>query len=71
MVFSSTTAIALPLLVLNLGMVLLMLGIMVAIVINEESLPAIRLVSTGAPPEMGFESGQKWHLFLSHIVRCS
>ena len=44
--------------------------IMVSIIVNEESLPAVRLVSTGAPPEMSFESGQKWHLFLSHIVRC-
>ena len=70
MVFSSTTAIASPLLAVNVGMVVLMLAIMVAIIVNEESLPAVRLVSTGAPPALAFEPGQQWHLFLSHIVRC-
>ena len=43
MVFTSTTAITSPLLTVNLGMVVLMLAIMVSIIVNEESLPAVRV----------------------------
>ena len=69
MVFSSTTVVAMPLVIVTLAMAVLMLGIMVILIRAQGNLPSIRLVATRMPPEMSLEKGMIWHLFLSHIVR--
>ena len=68
MVFSSTTVVALPLVIITLAMLVLMIGIMIHLIRQEESHQSIRLTATKMPPEMTLERGMIWHLFLSHIV---
>ena len=67
MVFSSTTAIALPLVVVTLAMVALMLGIMVSLIREEGRHPILLLAKTCVPPFLTIGKTQKWHLFLSHV----
>ena len=69
MVFSSTTVVAMPLVIVTLTMAVLMLGLMVHLIRVQGTLPDIRLATTRMPPEMSLEKGMFWHLFLSHIVR--
>ena len=69
MVFSSTTVVAMPLVLVTLAMAVLMLAIMVNLIRAQGNLPSIRLVATKMPPELNLEKGMVWHLFLSHIVR--
>ena len=66
MVFASTTIIALPLVVVTLGMIFLMLIMIVMLIRMEGHQPIILVAATGMPPLLTFEDGQKWHLFLSH-----
>ena len=68
MVFSSTTVVALPLVIITLAMLVLMMAIMVNLIRKEESHQSIHLTATRMPPEMTQEAGTIWHLFLSHIV---
>eukprot|EP00966_Prymnesium_polylepis_P137904 3186902-Prymnesium_polylepis.2 len=66
MFFSSTTAVALPLVIVTLGMMVLILAIVVGIVLREGHVQTIRLVATHMPPELKLDRGQRWHLLLSH-----
>lgn len=66
MVFPSTTAVALPLIMTTLSMLVLILTIMVGIVQREGRVQTIRLVATHMPPDLKLDRGQRWHLFLSH-----
>ena len=67
MVFSSTAVVAAPLVGITLLMLILMLLIMIILIQHEGRQPIIRLVATGMPPRLALTSGQKWHLFLSHV----
>ena len=65
--FTSTTIIALPLVVITLSMVVLMGIITAALVHQDGNQPVMLLTETGMPPLLTFAEGKKWHLFLSHI----
>ena len=67
MSFSSTSVIALPVLVITFSSIALMITIMVSIIRKEGFQASIRLSKTGQPPELTLKKGHKWHLFLSHI----
>ena len=64
--FSSTTVVALPVMIVTFGMLLVMLVIVVDVIRREERNHSIRLVTTRISPMLTLERGQKWHLFLSH-----
>ena len=68
MVFSSTTAVALPLVIVTLGMLVLIGAIVSSIVHKEGRVQSIRLVATHTPPELNLERGRRWHLFLSQYA---
>ena len=68
MVFSSTTVVALPLVIITLAMMVLMVGLMVRLIKEQGIHPSIRLTTTRMQPELTLEKGMIWHLFLSHIV---
>ena len=65
--FSSTTFIALPLVVVTLTLIVLMMVIMYALIRKEGRQPVLVLADTGVPPLLTMMPLQKWHLFLSHI----
>ena len=54
---------------------LILLALFFAAVISARQIfhaarvPTIRLQRTGAPPELPFATGNKWHMFLSQCVR--
>jgi len=65
--FASTTAIALPLVVVTLTMIVLMAVIMLVLIRKEGRQPILLLADTGVPPLLTIMPQQKWHLFLSHV----
>jgi len=67
MVFSSTTTIALPLVVVTMAMVAVMFIIMLVLLHEEGHLSVVLLTATGMPPFLTIGKVQKWHLFLSHV----
>ena len=67
MVFSSTTAVTLPLVIVALAIMVLLLWIMAYLIRKEGLQRSIYLVSTNAPPLLTLKEGQKWHIFLSHV----
>ena len=69
MVFSSTTVVALPLVIITLAMMVLMVGLMIHLIKEQGVHHSIRLTTTRMQPELTLEKGMVWHLFLSHIVR--
>ena len=66
MVFSSTTMIATPLVVVTLAVIAVMVVIMIVAMQRQGKQQFIRLVSTKMPPQLTLATGQKWQLFLSH-----
>ena len=64
MAFSSTTSIAMPLIILTLAMGVIMLIIILFLILKQGRQATIHLSSTAVPPELTVEAGQKWHLFL-------
>ena len=62
LVFSSTKAIALPVVISMLAMIVLMLGIMIALIHKEGHQPSVHLVATNMPPDLTLDKGMKWHL---------
>jgi len=67
--FTSVTYVALPIIAAILVMIPLLLYVVVDILSKEGSHASILVASTRLPPELTVHKGQKWHLFLSHIVR--
>ena len=67
MAFASTSAIALPLVLVTSAMLFVILAIMVVLIREEGHLHIFLLAETGMPPFMTIDKTHKWHLLLSHV----
>ena len=62
MVFKSPEAIALPIVVGMVAVIVIMLMVMITLIHKEGHQPSIHLVTTKMPPELTLETSMIWHL---------